>query len=220
MRRPLRIAPTAAHPPFIQEPGLRPLPRPALLLGLFLLFSITACGYQSTLGPDPTGRSPALAVAGDRSSVAVVALRSDSPEPWLDRIVTDALRREMGQRARLRWTDQPDGAELQIRGRIRPLDITSRSFSSFVAALEYSVTLALDLDVRLENGDVIQLDQNMLSETETYLASPDIEVTRTNRLEALRHISDVLASRIADTIELIERPIPGGDQKTKEKAGG
>ena len=151
-----------------------------------------------------------------------MALRSDSPEPWLDRIVTDALRREFGGRARLRLIDDPDDAKLKVSGRIRPLEISAQSFSSFVAALEYSLTLALDLEVRLPNGDVVKLDPTMLSETEAYLASPDIEVTRTNRLEALRRISDLLAARVADSIELIDRPIPGAEAvpDTEKSAGG
>ncbi|MEZ4333491.1 MAG: LPS assembly lipoprotein LptE [Myxococcota bacterium] len=184
----------------------RPL-RPALLLVL-LAATLSACGYRSTLGPAPLEGRGEQAVARSRSQVSVVALRSDSPEPWLDRIVTDALRREVGGRARLALTDDPADAELTLRGRIRDLDINSRSFSSFVAALEYSLTLALDLEVVLESGDVVQLDPVMLSETDSYLASPDVEVTRTNRLEALRRIADLLAARVADAIELIERPIP------------
>ena len=188
--------------------------RPARFLGLLCLLivsTVAACGYRSTLGGGGSG----TLVDGQESSVPsrvmVVALRSDSPEPWLDRIVTDALRREVGGRSRLRLTNDFESAELQVRGRIRPLDTTSRSFSSFVAALEYSLTLALDLEVRLESGDVIRLDPTMLSETESYLASPDVEVTRTNRLEALRRLSDQIASRVADTIEMIDRPMPAGD---------
>lgn len=170
--------------------------------------ALSACGYRSTLGTSERRDRSVGPVAHVRSRVSVIALRSDSPEPWLDRIVTDALRREVGGRARLLLTDDPSDAQLRVRGRIRDLDINSRSFSSFVAALEYSLTLALDLEVVLESGDVVQLDPAMLSETESYLASPDIEVTRTNRLEALRRISDLLAVRVADAIELIERPIP------------
>lgn len=182
--------------------------------------TLAACGYHSTLGPPPdapaTGTATSATASGDpgrglvgreRARVAVVALRSDSPEPWLDRIVTDALRREVGGRARLALTEDPATAALQLRGRIRPLDINSRSFSSFVAALEYSLTLGLDLEVRLSNGDVVKLDPAMLSETDSYLASPDIEVTRTNRLEALRRMSDVLATRVADAIELLDQPL-------------
>ncbi len=195
------------------------MPRPVRslqILCVLLVSVMAACGYRSTLGGREAGGPGGGRENANPSRVAVVGLRSDSPEPWLDRIVTDALRREVGGRARLRLTDDPENAQLQIRGRIRPLETTSRSFSSFVAALEYSLTLELSLEVRLESGDVIQLDPTMLSETESYLASPDIEITRTNRLEALRRLSDQLASRVADTIELIERPIPEGD----ESAGG
>lgn len=187
---------------------------PTRFLGLFCLLVVSmvaACGYRSTLAGSGAGRLADGKESALPSRVTVVALRSDSPEPWLDRIVTDALRREVGGRARLRLTNDVENAELELRGRIRPLATTSRSFSSFVAALEYSLTLELDLDVRLSGGDVIKLDPTILSETEAYLASPDIEVTRTNRLEALRRLSDQIASRVADTIELIERPIPNGD---------
>lgn len=189
---------------------------PAPLLAL-LVATLFACGYRSTLGPLPLEASSGRPVARSRSHVSVVALRSDSPEPWLDRIVTDALRREVGGRARLALTDDPGEAEMTVRGRIRDLDINSRSFSSFVAALEYSLTLALDLEIVLASGDVVQLDPVMLSETDSYLASPDIEVTRTNRLEALRRISDLLAARVADAIELIERPIAA---EAGPRAGG
>ena len=203
------------------------------LLPILLVTTIVACGYHSTLGPRPDtpaasdqrgAAGPGRKPGRERARVTVVALRSDSPEPWLDRIVTDALRREVGGRARLALTEDPSSAALQLRGRIRPLEIVSRSFSSFVAALEYSLTLALDLEVRLANGDVVKLDSAMLSETDSYLASPDIEVTRTNRLEALRRMSDLLATRVADAIELLDQPIePLGDpvsRPTQERAGG
>ncbi|MEZ4279500.1 MAG: LPS assembly lipoprotein LptE [Myxococcota bacterium] len=186
------------------------------ILASLLVLTLSACGYRSTLAGGGGGSGREGRSESDRPRIAIVALRSDSPEPWLDRIVTDSLRREVGSRARLRLTNEPASAELRVRGRIRPLETTSRSFSSFVAALEYSLTLVLDLEVQLAGGDVIKLDSKMLSETESYLASPDIEVTRSNRLEALRHLSDQLASRVADTIELIDRPVPAN----REGAGG
>jgi outer membrane lipopolysaccharide assembly protein LptE/RlpB len=193
----------------------RPAPR-LLVVAVVLVASLAACGYRSTLESGAGLRADRASSSAERPRIAILALRSDSPEPWLDRIVTDALRREVGGRARLQLTNEPESAELRIRGRIRPLETTSRSFSSFVAALEYSLTLVLDLEVQLAGGDVVKLDSTMLSETESYLASPDIEVTRTNRLEALRHLSDQLASRVADTIELIEAPAP----EKPESAGG
>lgn len=142
-----------------------------------------------------------------------MGLRNDSPVPWLDRIMTDALRREMDARGEVVLVNDPNDAELVLRGRVLPLLVRSRSFSSFVAALEYAVTLSLDLEVVLGTGDIVRLDPTLLSETEVYLASADIETTRTHQLEALRRLSDLLASRIADSIELIERPMDGVEER-------
>jgi hypothetical protein len=200
------------------------LARAALLLSCFggLLFVSTGCGYRPML-PANESASAIRAEARDagrgeillsermrsmsRPRLAVAALRNDSPEPWLDRILGEALRREMLSRGTVRLVNDPAQAELVLRGRIRPLIVQSQSFSSFVAALEYSVTLEVDLEILRASGDVIRLDPAMLSESDVYLASADIEVTRTHRLEALRRLSDVLATRVADSVDLMEQPI-------------
>lgn len=200
----------------------------SLHLGLLLasiLLAGAGCGYHSTL-PGARSQTSAATVDGDRSDratgvvagarknaarparLAVMAIRNDSPEPWLDRILLDALRRELGLRAGLDLVNDPEQAEWLLRGRIRPLSTQSNSFSSFVAALEYSVRMELDLELVRAGGLVVRLDSQTLSESELYLASADIEITRTNRLEALRHLSDVLAARVADTIEVMGAPIP------------
>jgi hypothetical protein len=62
----------------------------------------------------------------------------------------------------------------------------------------------------------------MLSESDVYLASPDVEVTRRNRLEVLRRLSALLASRVADSIVLLESPIPDdapAEGRTREESG-
>ena len=179
----------------------------AILAGSLL--SLSGCGYRP-LALSARNSSDGLAspgALGAPTRLAVMAIRNDSPEPWLDRILTDALRREMLMRGALTLVNDPADADLVLRGRARPLRTRANSFSSFAAALEYSVTLGLDLEVVRASGDVVRLDSAMLSETEIYLASADIEVTRTHRLEALRRLADIMASRIADTIELMERPI-------------
>lgn len=179
---------------------------------LFNLLVLSGCGYKTML----QGRDSSESVDSDRAPrLAVRALRNDSPEPWLDRILSDSLRREVGSRSTVRLVNDPAQAELVLRGRIRPLVTQSQSFSSFVAALEYSVTLQADLEIVRSSGEVIRLDPAMLTESDVYLASADIEVTRTHRLEALRRLSDVLASRVADTVELMQRPIqtPGDEEK-------
>ena len=191
----------------------------AVILVLAILF-VSGCGYRSQLSGAPamtraSRQDPAGGRAGEDipqiTRIAVLALRNDSPEPWLDRILTDAMRREIGARSTFDFVNNPNRADIVLRGRIQPVDTQSKSFSRFVAALEYNLTLRLDLEVVLASGDIVRLDSRMLSESDVYLASSDIEITRTNRLEVLRRLSDVLASRVADSIELIERPIPDGD---------
>ena len=201
-------------------PRTGPVPRtffalaPRVAGALLLLLVATACGYRPA-GAPPEG---AAGNAGGVTSVAVIALRNDSPEPWLDRVVTDALRRELGVRSALRLVSDPQRADYVVRGRVKPLGLRRNSFSSFVVALEYQVTLALELEVLRRQGDVIRLPAATLSENDVYLASPDVEVTRTNRLEALRHLSDVLATRVADRLEWMSRPaIP---PKAPGAAGG
>jgi hypothetical protein len=184
---------------------------------------VAGCGYRSQLaGPRASAPEGDAAASEARTRIAVVALRNDSPEPWLDRILTDAMRREIDARGGFRFVDDPRAADLVLRGRIRPLAIRSHSFSRFVAALEYGLTLELDLEVVMAGGDVVRLDPGMLSESDVYLASPDVEVTRRNRLEVLRRLSALLASRVADSIVLLESPIPDeapAKGRTREESG-
>ncbi len=175
------------------------------------LLVASGCGYRNMLSAATPAESEAEGPG--RVRVAVIALRNDSPEPWLDRILTDAMRREIDARGDFGFVNDPQRADLVIRGRIRPLEVVSKSFSRFVAALEYSLTLRLDLEVVRAKGDIVRLDPSMLSETDVYLASADIEVTRTNRLEVLRRLSDLLAARVADSLELIESPISDSGAK-------
>jgi len=194
---------------------LEPASRLAATLVIASLF-IPGCGYQSQLAgarsrahlDAESSRSASMGEGHSASMrITVLALRNDSPEPWLDRIVTDALRREFDVRGLFDFVNDPSRADVVLRGRIAQLDTSSRSFSRFVAAVEYSLTLRLDLEAVLASGDIVRLDSAMLSESDVYLASPDVEVTRTNRLEVLRRLSDVLASRVASSVELLERPI-------------
>jgi hypothetical protein len=194
---------------------LEPACRLAATLVIAFVFSV-GCGYRSQLAgassEKPVEGQPHQSASTGESllpltRIAVLALRNDSPEPWLDRIMSDAIRREFDVRGVFDVVNDPNRADVVVRGRIGQLDTTSKSFSRFVAAVEYGLTVRLDLEVVLLSGDIVRLDSGTLTESDVYLASPDIEVTRTNRLEVLRRLSDVLASRVADSIELLERPI-------------
>jgi hypothetical protein len=83
---------------------------------------------------------------------------------------------------------------------VLPIETSSTSFSSVVLALEYQVSLALELAARRRDGSEIPLDRRSLRETERYLASADVEALRRNREEALRRVAGLLAVRVHDEV--------------------
>jgi hypothetical protein len=72
-----------------------------------------------------------------------------------------------------------------------------------VRALEFTLSMALQIDVDGRRGKRLELDRFALQESEIYLASADVEVSRKNREEATRRLAAVLAGRVYDEIELL-----------------
>ena len=154
---------------------------------------VCGCGYHLASGD--------LKQAG---TIAIVTPRNDAREPGYERVLADALRRELLRRAGARLAEDPAQAELVVSGRIVGVDTSPRSFSSVVLALEYEANVSVEL--RARRGDVDVVESSRLSESERYLASADIEAQRKNRDEALRRVASVLAARFLDQV---------GDQVTR-----
>ncbi len=155
------------------------------------LLAAAGCGYQVVRHRDPSG---------ELQRVAIETLRNDSYEAGVEFLVTDALLREFLRRGAVRVVGDPENADLIVRGRVQPLVTVSRAFSSVALALEYQVTLDLDLTLTYRDGSDIPVPAHALSDSEVYLASADVEVTRKNRAEALRRVAAVLAERVHDTV--------------------
>ncbi len=155
------------------------------------------CGYQLVRYRD---------ALGDARSVAILGVRNETLEPGVDSLVTDALQREFLRRGALRIVQDADAADLVIGGAVERLATRSLAFSSIQFAVEYEVTLELDLEVRRRDGSPVPLDPRGLAETELYLSSADVESARKNRQEALRRLSSLLAERVHDA--LFERLAP------------
>ena len=143
---------------------------------------------------------------GDARRIAIHGLTNDSFEPGVEALVSDALAREFAQRGALRLVTDPATADLVIKGSVKSVVTRPRSFSSILFALEYEVRMQLALTIEQRDGTAVPIDPNALIESERYLASSDLEVTRTNRQEALRRLAGVLAGRVHDA--LYERSAP------------
>lgn len=140
------------------------------------------------------------AALGDVQRVAIPPLRNESFEPGIDRLVTDALRREFARRGGVQLVRNAAGADLVLSGAVLPLTTRSRSFSSVELALEFEVELPLRLVAERPDGTVLDLDSSVLRDWELYLASADVEIERKNREEALRRLALVLAGRVHDAL--------------------
>jgi hypothetical protein len=160
-------------------------------LGLF------GCGYHFVDYKTPLG---------DVRRVAIQTLHNDSFDPGYEAVVTDSLVREFRRRGAFQVVDDPKLADLVISGRVRQIFTVPRSFSSVLLALEYTVTVTLDLKAQRRDGRQVAIDSSALSQSDIYLSSADIEAMRKNRQEALHHISQILASRTHDA--LYERLLP------------
>ena len=169
------------------------------LAAALIVFAVAAagCGYQLVdyARPESGGRR-----------VALPTLRNDSYEPGVELLVADALRREFLRRGAFQLTDDPAAADLVVSGSVLPIRTSSSSFSSVVLALEYQVSLSLELYARRADGSEIPLDSRSLRETERYLASADVAALRRNREEALRRLASLLAVRVHDEVFEVVTP--------------
>ena len=159
--------------------------------------ALTSCGYSFVRYG---------AGLGDVRRVAIHGITNDSFEPGVETLVSEALTEEFLRRGALRLVDSNETADLVISGSVKSVEVKSRSFSSILFALEYEVRMQLALSLKRKDGTEVAIDPNALVESERYLASSDIEVTRTNRQEALRRLAGVLAGRVHDA--LYERIAP------------
>jgi hypothetical protein len=172
--------------------------RPLLAFALAFVL-LGGCGYRLVrYGASPDG------LAG----VCVQTFENDSLQPGLELLVSEALRKELLRRGGARLESDSEGAELVISGRVRPVVRSGKSFSTTVLALEYSVAVQLDVELRFRDGGRLRLDPSSLRDSESYLSSADVEVERKNRQESMRRVAQVLAARIWDAIDL-DRVVKG-----------
>jgi len=143
---------------------------------------------------------------GDARRIAIYPFRNDSFDAGVDSMVTDALYREFLRRGALQVVDDPRLADLILSGSVQSIDTRGRTFSSVDFSLEYQVRMRLEVTVirndesLTEEEAEVTLDPRAMVESELYLASADVEATRTNREEALRRLSSLLAGRVHDAL--------------------
>ena len=168
----------------------------AVLLSV-ALGALAGCGYRLV---------SYRGALGDVRRVSIQTLRNDSLAAGYGATVTEALLKEFQRRGALQVVEDPALADLTIGGRVLPIQSGARSFSSTVLALEYQVTVQIQLDVQRRDGTTVPIDPGAMTENDKSVASADAEAQLTNRNEALRRVASVIAGRVHDA--LFERLMP------------
>jgi len=161
------------------------------LLALTLALATTVCGYRVVRYEG---------ALGDNRALAIRTPSNESFDAGIEFTVAEALRREALRRGGLTLVESPSAADVVLSGRVLPIQTIARSVSSVVLTLEYEVTLRLELTARTRGGRKVVLDPESLRETERYLASANVEVTRKNWQEALRLLASTIANRVYDDL--------------------
>jgi Lipopolysaccharide-assembly len=137
---------------------------------------------------------------GGARTISIQTLRNESSMPGVEAVVTDALSEEFLERGSLRVVRDRGAADVVLAGRVLPIRIRPRSFSSVSLVLEYEVELSLELSATRRDGGTIELDPAALRQWDVYLASADVGAERKNREEAIRRVASQIATRVHDVL--------------------
>jgi outer membrane lipopolysaccharide assembly protein LptE/RlpB len=119
----------------------------ALALTTALALCATACGYhlQGTGGSLP----PAVKI------IAVLPFERQVPVLQLDQRVTEAVTRELAQRARVKVQSTKDGADAILTGAITGYGVAPLSYDSAGRANRYQVTMSARVRLADRDGKVL-----------------------------------------------------------------
>jgi hypothetical protein len=178
-----------------------PNPAVPLPLGRMLRLALVALLSGACLACGYTVERYAGARDVNAPRIAIATLENDSSEPGVERLVSEALRRECLRRGRYRLVDDAQDADWVLGGRVLPLEKRTQTLSSVVLALEQTVTLRVELELQKPGSAPIKLQSAPLFESEIFLASADLEAARKNKTEALRRISGLIAERAHNAVD-------------------
>jgi hypothetical protein len=171
----------------------------ARVLGAIAAFelALSGCGYHVLGGRGVFGP--------DVHSIELVAFENETREPGLEQLITEAMNEEFARRG---WLDpelqgQSPNPDLIMRGVLHSATVRSSSYSSGALALEESIEVILDVNVRRSQSSEIVWQHPGFRVREVFLSSADPQVYASNKEQALRRVSSEIAQRVHD--ELFQR---------------
>jgi outer membrane lipopolysaccharide assembly protein LptE/RlpB len=142
---------------------------------LLALIVLTGCGYHVA------GEQRGL--PEDIHSISVGSLVNHSREYGLEKTLAFAFEREIHERAHFRMVDDPAGGDAVLTGTIRDVRVQPVAFDANDQAVQYAMTVILDLTLtRHSDGQVLWHVRN-LREIDEYSVNSAYVVSSTSKFQ-------------------------------------
>ncbi|HLB95135.1 MAG TPA: LptE family protein [Nitrospiria bacterium] len=162
-----------------------------LLLPTFL----SGCGYRQV--------EPGLPLPLDAKTIAIPTFRNQTFESALESTLTTYVKEEFITSNRFGVTNNPDEADLVLKGIIQSFGLTPLSIDQTTGrVLEYRVKIVLDITLEDPKSQKVLWRESSLETTAEFFAGADPSATRVaqNRAvaEAGKHLAEELVSRVLE----------------------
>ena len=168
--------------------------RARVLGALALAAALAGCGYHAIGGRGFFGE--------DVRTIELDGFTNQSREPGLPLLIGQAMSEEFARRG---WLDPKSAGEvakpdLVMNGTIHMAAVHSSSYSKSALALEETIEVVVDVNVRRAGSGEVLLQHADLHVREVFLASADSQVYASNKEQALRRLSSQIAQRVHDEL--------------------
>jgi hypothetical protein len=169
----------------------------ARLVAALAVFALAGCGYHPINGRGAFGP--------DTHSIELFAFENQTREPGLEQLIANAMNEEFARRGWLepQLEGQTSNPDLILRGVLHTVTVHSSSYSSSALALEESVEVIFDVNVKRAQTSEVVFQHQHFRVREVFLSSADPQVYASNKEQALRRVSSEIAERVHD--ELFQR---------------
>jgi len=160
------------------------------LLPLILMVLVGGCGYQMV--GKQTQVPPGL------DSIAIPTFLNQTLEPGIEVQLTQGFLREFifDRRARVVGRKEADSI---LEGVIKTFRRFSVAYNQSGIALEYQITMVVDLTLKKQTGEVLWKEQN-LTETRYYRTAASAIMSESNKDAAVQLIGSIMAERIRNRV--------------------
>lgn len=146
-----------------------------LLFVLGLALGLAGCGYHLA--------GETVALPEDVHSLSVGTLTNHSREHGLEKTLAFAIEREVHTRGHFRMEEDPAGGDAVISGTIRDLRVRPVAFDANDQAVQYEITLIVDLALTRQRDGLVLWHVTGLQEIDEYSASSRVMVTSSSQFQ-------------------------------------